>query len=413
MVAWPKFANCVIEQVAREGSCRVAYSDVRSSLGRPDETMTLSSAAFFAPYTEHVGTEQAMIGIARGFEREGVSVDLLRAYREWPPSADPPGRVVSLNARWSDVAIDRLPFPWKKFCLAGTSGARLAWYLLRNEPDVLVTGLLSGVAAGICQALPVETETVISVQGLPQRDRIRAALWPCVYPGAAAVVASVDSVAARTAEVAEMPQENVEVIPNPVVTDELLDRCRADPGHPWFDGDDPVVVSVGRQTRQKDFGTLLRAFARVRDRRRAKLLVPGKEGDETERLRDLVAELGIGDDVEFPGFVDNPYAYMAGADVFVLSSKWEGPGHVIIEALAAETPVVATDCPLGPRDLLRDGDAGVLVSTEDDEAMAAAISDLIDDQERGERLMAAGQTTVDAFRAENAAAQYYELCRDL
>lgn len=372
--------------------------------------MTLSHVAFFAPYTEHVGTEQAIVEMARGFERNGVSVDLLRTYREWPVSADPPGRVISLNARWSNFSIDRLPFPWKKFCLAGTSGLRLAGYLLRREPDVLVTGLLSGVAAAVCQALPIDTQTVISVQGLPQRDRIRAMLWPRVYPAAGAVVASVDSVAVRTAEVAEMPREMVDVIPNPVVTEDLLAQCRASPNHPWFEGEDPVIVSVGRQTRQKDFGTLLRAFARLRENRRAKLIVPGKEGDETELLRELVIDLGIADDVEFPGFVDNPYAYMAAADAFVLSSKWEGPGHVVIEALAAETPVVSTDCPSGPRDLLRDGEAGILVPVGDHEAMADAVADLLENPERGKRLVANGQATVNAFHVENAAQQYYERC---
>lgn len=375
--------------------------------------MTLTTAAFFAPYTEHVGTEQAIVEMARGFERNGVKIDLLQAYREWPLSVDPPGRVVSLNARWSNIAIDCLPFPWKKFCLAGTSGMRLARYLLRREPDVLVTGLLSGIAAGICHALPVKTETVISVQGLPQRDRIRTIIWPRIYPATEAVVAPVDSVAARTAEVAKMPRQDVDVIPNPVVNKKLLNQCRTTPDHPWFDGEDPIIVSVGRQTRQKDFSTLLRAFAQVREDRRAKLLVPGKEGDETDRLRTLTAKLGLEDDVEFTGFVDNPYAYMNGADVFVLSSKWEGPGHVIVEALAAGTPVVSTDCPSGPRDLLRDGEAGVLVPVGDDTAMSKAVGDLLDDPVRGRRLVASGQETVNAFWVENAAQQYYELCRDL
>ena len=372
--------------------------------------MTLSRVAFFAPYTEHVGTEQAIVQMARRFERNGVDTDLLRAYREWPPSSDPPGRIVSLDADWSNDAVDRLPFPWKKLFLAGITAPRLAGYLYRHEPDVLVTGLLSGVAAAVCQALPIETKTVISVQGLPQADRVRAALWPRVYPRADAVVASVDSVADRTADVAEMPRTDVDVVPNPVVTDALLQQCAERPDHPWFDEGVPVVVSVGRQTRQKDFSTLLRAFARVRRQRPAKLLVPGKEDDETAALQALVDRLGIREDVAFPGFVDNPYAYMRGADVFALSSKWEGPGHVIIEALAAETPVVSTDCPSGPRDLLQDGDAGRLVPVEAPQKMADAITELLDSPERGAQLVANGQSTVDAFRADNAAQEYYELC---
>ncbi|MCZ6872143.1 MAG: glycosyltransferase, partial [bacterium] len=140
--------------------------------------------------------------------------------------------------------------------------------------------------------------------------------------------------------------------------------------HPWFEpGCPPVLLAVGRLAKQKDFGTLLRAFARLRRSQPARLLILG-EGPERPALETLVRELGLEQDVRLPGFVDNPYAYMARASAFVLSSLWEGLPTVLVEALFCGAPVVATDCPSGPREILRGGELGGLVPMRDPVALA-------------------------------------------
>jgi len=133
-----------------------------------------------------------------------------------------------------------------------------------------------------------------------------------------------------------------------------------------------VIIGIGRLTRQKDFGTLIRAFAEVRKRIPSRLLILG-EGEDRRSLEQLCQSLGISDDVDFPGFVVNPHAFLARAAVFVLSSRWEGLGNVLVEALAAGIPVVSTDCPNGPSEILDHGRYGQLVPVEDSAAMAEAI----------------------------------------
>jgi glycosyltransferase involved in cell wall biosynthesis len=198
------------------------------------------------------------------------------------------------------------------------------------------------------------------------------------YPWADGIVAVSQGVAADLLELTDLPPSKVRVLPNPVVTPELVE-CAAQPlDDPWFTaGAAPVVLGAGRLDQQKDFPTLIRAFAAVRSKRAARLVILG-EGPERARLESLVEELGIGEHVRLPGFVSNPFSYMARAAVFVLSSAWEGMPGVLIQAMACGAPVVATDCESGPREVLASGKYGRLVPVGDHAALAEAIAATLD-----------------------------------
>jgi glycosyltransferase involved in cell wall biosynthesis len=149
--------------------------------------------------------------------------------------------------------------------------------------------------------------------------------------------------------------------------------------HPWFSSNQPpVILAVGRLVKQKDFDTLIRAFGLVRKERPARLMVLG-EGREREKLLALIKNLGLEQDVTLHGFVENPFKYIKHAAVFVLSSLWEGFGNVIVEAMALGTPVVATECPSGPSEILEEGKWGRLVPPGDVDALAQSIIDTLDD----------------------------------
>lgn len=143
--------------------------------------------------------------------------------------------------------------------------------------------------------------------------------------------------------------------------------------HPWLvEKELPVVLSAGRLVRTKDYPTLLKAFRLLVRRKRCRLLVLG-EGRQRPRLESLVRRLGLSDCVDLAGFVPNPFPYMARADLFVLSSRFEGFGNVLAEALAVGTPCVATDCRSGPREILDDGRYGKLVPVGDARALSDAM----------------------------------------
>jgi glycosyltransferase involved in cell wall biosynthesis len=165
-----------------------------------------------------------------------------------------------------------------------------------------------------------------------------------------------------------------------------------------------VILGVGRLEKQKDFPTLIHAFAKVRQQHPARLMILG-EGSEHSHLDSLVQELGLVEDVVFGGFVANPYAYMAQAAVLVLSSAWEGFGNVLVEAMAAGTPVVSTDCESGPAEILANGQYGKLVAVGDIEGMAKAIAQTLDKAPDSKLL----QERADEFSLEKALTQYQQL----
>jgi len=334
--------------------------------------------ALFLPSLRGGGAERVMVNLARGLSERGLVVDLVLAKAEGPYlSQVPPGvRVVDLGA---------------PRVLASLPG--LVRYLRQERPKALLSALdhANVVALWARKLAGVPARVVVSVHNTLSRSttnarNLRDRLIPrwirAFYPWAHAVVAVSQGVAEDLVRITGLPKEKVRAIYNPVVTPELFAKAEEPLEHPWFvSGEPPVVLGVGRLTLQKDFTTLIRAFALVRKECPARLMILG-EGEDRTKLEALVRELGLVEDVALPGFVENPYKYMKRARVFVLSSKWEGFGNVLVEAMALGTPVVSTDCPSGPSEILEGGKWGRLVSVGDVEALARAIVAGLD-EERG------------------------------
>jgi glycosyltransferase involved in cell wall biosynthesis len=238
------------------------------------------------------------------------------------------------------------------------------------------------------------------------------ALLHRAYLQADALIAVSDGVAAEMAAYADIPRHRITTVYNPAVGSHVATMARSPPDHDWFTPDGPpIVLGVGNLKPQKDFVTLIRAFARVRAERPARLVIlgdargPDKDASYVAALKRLPTELGIDKDVSFAGFAENPFAYMSRAAVFVLSSAWEGLPTVLAEALACGCPVVSTDCPSGPAEILEQGRYGPLVPVGDDAALAAAIRRVLDaPPPRDERI---GRAAL--FSVERAVDRYLEL----
>jgi glycosyltransferase involved in cell wall biosynthesis len=210
------------------------------------------------------------------------------------------------------------------------------------------------------------------------RWRYLAPLLARNYPRADGIVAVSEGVADELAHYTGLARERISVIYNPVVTPAVYERAREPVTHPWFvERDRPVILGVGRLADMKDFSTLLRAFARLRAGRAARLVILG-EGKRRRALEALVKELGVAEDVDLPGWAGNPYPFMANADLFALSSRGEGLPNALLEAMAVGCPVVSTDCPSGPREILDGGRYGPLVAVGDDAGLARAMAETLD-----------------------------------
>jgi glycosyltransferase involved in cell wall biosynthesis len=247
-----------------------------------------------------------------------------------------------------------------------------------------VVAVAAGRLARAQIRIVVSEPTTLSRVALDTR-RVRHRLVPpaarWAYPRADEVVAISDGVADDLEAALHVPRERVRVIPNPL-TPSVLAEAAAPPEHPWLsDGGPPVLLTVARLTSAKDIPNLLHGFAGLRAARPARLLVLG-EGEERPRLEALVRRLGLGADVDLAGFAPNPYPAMAAADAFVLSSRREGLPTVLLEALLVGTPVVATDCPSGPREILQSGRLGRLVPPRDPAALAEGMRAALADRRR-------------------------------
>jgi len=325
--------------------------------------------AVFLPSLVGGGAERVMLNLAGGLAARGFRVDLLLARATGPYlSSIPDGvRLVDLGAR-------RV-----LFALPGLVG-----YLRRARPNALISALwhanLVSIWAG--QMARVPTRIVVTAhntlsQGLSRTKLKRAKVTPLLLRlfGSAAnrIVAVSRGVADDLAKTGGIRRDRISIIHNPVVRGDSLPEDWEPPNHPWFaEAGPPVLLAVGRLTWEKDFETFLRAFALVRKRRPVRGIILG-EGPQRPALEELSRTLGLDGDFQMPGFVSHPTAFMAHAAVFVLSSRTEGLPTALIEALAAGAPVVSTDCPSGPREVLRDGEYGTLVPVGDAEALASAI----------------------------------------
>ena len=275
----------------------------------------------------------------------------------------------------------------------------IADYLRRESPDVLLAHLpIVNVLASVAKTLtrsPVQLILVEHTLPFNRLVQVEAATAPNTkssthnnpdllttllplmmrgwYPRAHALVTVSQGMAEELETTLSMKSGSVQVIYNPVVDDSLLQQSCSTPNHPWLHAEQPpVFLAVGRLTAQKDYVTLIHAFAKFRQKKSAKLLILG-EGDSRSALESLIHSLDLTVDVSLPGVTHNPYAYMSRASALVLSSKWEGLPTVLIEAMACGCQVVSTTCPHGPSEILDEGKYGWLVPVEDPSSLASAM----------------------------------------
>jgi len=347
------------------------------------------------------GVERVMLELAKGFCKKGIVIDLVVSDASGPlKNTIPSGiQLIDLKARrvlWS--------FP------------RLVKYLRKRRPDAIISAkdyqnivvLWAVKFSGVVTKAIVTTHIDVSVdwkQSKGLKSRLIPYLVRYFYPWAEHVVTVSQGAKDSLSKMARLPREKIKVIYNPVITPEVLVKADEPLDHPWFAPEEPpVVLSVGRLTEQKNYTTLIRAFALVRKKRSARLMILG-DGEDRPKLEALVQELGLEGEVALPGFVENPYKYMKRAAVFVLSSKWEGLPTVLIEALACGCPVVSTDCPSGPAEILEGGKWGPLVPVGDAHSLAEAIVQVLERPPDRELLRKRGLE----FNVERAVQQYLEL----
>ncbi|AEJ01350.1 glycosyl transferase group 1 [Nitrosomonas sp. Is79A3] len=343
------------------------------------------------------GAQRRSLMLVRGFVEHSCAVDVVVVRDEGPfrAAVTPSAKLFALEPRMAYLPIIRnIKGLWVLSSLFA-----LARYFVTVHPDVLLSTSTPANLAALWGRMLSRTRIPVVIT-VNLNLTASTAKWGALvakllrwlisrtYRNAQAVIAISRGVAEDLVTVTGIPKERIFQIYNPLDFEFVSRQSRETIDHPWLCiGAPPVVLAVGKLKRQKDYPTLVRAFARVRAYHKARLVILG-EGEERDQIEQLVRDLGIQADVYMPGFVENPFAWMSRASVFVLSSAWEGFSNVLLEGLACGCTVVSTDCPSGPREILADGEFGHLVPVGDDKNLASAIETALSAPPQRERSVA-------------------------
>jgi glycosyltransferase involved in cell wall biosynthesis len=366
---------------------------------------TKPTVSMFIPSMHGGGAQRVVLNLANAFVQRGLPVNLLLAQARGPYLSD-----VASEVRIIDFDVKRSVFALP----------HLVRHMRRERPNFLLSALnyANLLAMWAAMIARTETKTILTVHSTLSRDtntglqgvkeRALPVLMRWAYPRSNAVVVVSEGAAQDLKQQINLPDWQVKVINNPVVTPDMIRKAKEPPPAIIKNIEEPIILGAGRLNPHKDFETLVRAFRRVRQQCEAQLIIIG-EGGEREALESLINKLGQSDSVQMPGFFGNPYPVMARSNVFVLSSSSEGFGNVLVEAMAMGVPVVSTDCPNGPAEILEGGKWGKLVPVGDARAMSKAICETLKNPpDPGGLLRRAGK-----FTSERIAEKYLDLISSL
>jgi GalNAc-alpha-(1->4)-GalNAc-alpha-(1->3)-diNAcBac-PP-undecaprenol alpha-1,4-N-acetyl-D-galactosaminyltransferase len=354
------------------------------------------------------GAERIMAGLANDWAAHGHHVTLITLAR----SNDDRYSLVPAVTR---VGLDMLS-PSGSLWQAARSNwrrlKRLRHEILRSQPDAVVSFLSETNVLTLAATRALGLPVIVSERVDPMAHRIStlwASLRDLLYRRASAVVVQTHEVA-RWAE-RRVPVKSVHIIPNPVPPPNEPPESRGEAvGVPeWLADPRHKVFAVGRLTRQKGFDLLMEAFAHCHRQYSDWTLVILGEGEERRRLEELAVQLGIESAVRLPGYVPDVPRVLRQADIFVLSSRYEGFPNALLEAMACGIPVISTDCPSGPRDIVRHGLDGLLIPPDDVPALSAAMRQLIAAPEERRRLGSRAAEVTERFSVAGVRRRWNDL----
>lgn len=368
------------------------------------DTAAPTTVLVYIPHLRTGGGEISMLRVAAGLADAGCQVELVVHSTHTQELTLPPNvKLINLQCSSTISAV------WR---LSRLLGKRRPKWVLSAFPHTNIATVVALALAGSPSRCVVSEHAPLALQIVKQanwRYRLLPPLVRWAYRRANAVVAVSEGVRRDLVGLIG-PGISPFVIHNPVLAPDFEIEMECQPRHDWLlDPALQVVISVGRLSPEKGLNTLLHAFALLHADQPAARLVMAGEGPERAALQGLVAELGLSSVVSLPGRTSAPLAWMRHSAVFVLASDYEGFGNVLVEAMACGTPVVSTDCPVGPREILKNGRLGRLVPVGDAAALATAITQALTQG----RPPAAAREAALGYTQSAACARYLELFQHL
>ena len=334
-------------------------------MNRPDLTFVIGSMRIG-------GAERATLHLMNGLVTKGLNIELVLLHKagDFLAKVDPKITIVNLNKRKASQSIGI----FKKYLKTNNPKTL---FIVQNHIQLMVLFTVK-ISSWKGKIILSEQSTYLkNLKGL--KGFVQKFLSKIFFPRADSIIAVSEGVAVELKRIFPKLESKIHVIYNPIITNEFIKVKDRPVDHPFFNRGNIVIVSAGRLAKSKNFDLMIRAFHKVNKTVPVKLIIFG-DGEENHHLKNLINSLHLTDDVSLPGFVSDPCMYFSKADLFVLSSDFEGLPGVIIEALACGCKVVSTDCENGPAEILMNGKFGWLTSVGDCEALAARIQVALNSQ---------------------------------
>lgn len=288
---------------------------------------------------------------------------------------------------------------------------RLRQAILRSQPQAVVSFIEKVNILTLCACLGLSVPVIVSERVDPRQHSIGrgwSVLRKLLYPSASAVVVQSESVRSWAQGVFRI--RLLRTIPNPVLPPAPRSQSNQAIVPP---PSQPFIAALGRLAAQKGFDVLLQAAAPVLEKHPEWTLLILGEGPERQNLEQLAVQLGISHRVQLPGHVQEPTQLISQADLFVLSSRFEGFPNALLEAMSCGLPVISTDCPSGPGEIIRDGIDGLLVPPEDKEALTAAMDRLMSDKAERVRLASRASDVLTRFGVDGVMRMWEDLLEEV
>ncbi len=304
----------------------------------------------------------------------------------------------------------------------------LVRYFKTQKPDIFISAfprvnvicILAKIFSGASVKIIITEHSVFSMLPVIAKTSFRRliarffmpAMVRFLYPKADAIICVARGIASDLQKSVKT-KNDIKVIYNPVINDGIYQLALEQVNHLWFVNQDiPVIVAVGRLVECKDYPNLFKAFKLVLKKKPTRLVILG-DGPEKENLRNLVNQMGLSSSIAFLGFQSNPFKYMKQSSVFVLSSLQEGFGNVIIEAMACGVPVVSTNCPVGPGEIIENNKNGILVPVGNYQKMSDAILGILNNLQLAKNLISSGKERAEFFSVNKSVAEYEKVFEEL
>jgi glycosyltransferase involved in cell wall biosynthesis len=356
------------------------------------------------------GAERVVANLLKGLSRRDFSITLLLYEGIFDYLIPENVEVITLDILSSRNILKTT----KGFILKIISIARL---IKKNKPDIIFS-LLSdtNVITILARSLSgVHSKVIVSERNHPSLSLknelyggITKFLMRYCYPKAERIIAISQGIKKDLLENFNLPGEKIEVIYNPLDIAEIETLSAEEINHPWFNDELPIIISIGRLTKQKGHSYLIKVFSMVRQSLPCRLVIIGT-GEEEENLVNMVNTLGLKNDVEFLGFQRNPFKYMARSSLFISASRYEGFGNVLVEAMALGLPVISTDCPSGPAEIIEHGKNGILVPIENEGRLERTILNLLTNDELRRKLSNEAKIRAQYFALDKRVEQYSDV----